>query len=258
MLSARSAILAALAASLLSGCSMVGPDFQSPPAQLNPSWLNSGESRVAEDPGNNGEWWRTFNDPALNRLIEIGYAQNLPLQVAGATGAAVAGAAGRDDRRGVPADTAGCGLARADAGERARAVRPARATPPSSSTPGQRVGVQASWELDLWGKFRRSVEFADAQLAASVANYDDVLVSLTADLATAYIQLRTLQEQLRVAHANVKVQEEGLADRDRRAFAAASPTSATSSRRRPSWPRPRPRSRSSSSRSSRPATRSRR
>ena len=37
---------------------MVGPDFQSPPAQLNPSWLNSGESRVAEDPGNNGEWWQ--------------------------------------------------------------------------------------------------------------------------------------------------------------------------------------------------------
>ena len=44
--------------------------------------------------------------------------------------------------------------------------------------------MQASWELDFWGKFRRSVESADAQLAASVANYDDVLVSLTADLAT--------------------------------------------------------------------------
>ena len=72
------------------------------------------------------------------------------------------------------------------------------------------MGVQASWELDLWGKFRRSVESADAQLAASVANYDDVLVSLTADLATAYIHLRTFQEQLRVAQGNVKVQEEGL------------------------------------------------
>jgi NodT family efflux transporter outer membrane factor (OMF) lipoprotein len=72
------------------------------------------------------------------------------------------------------------------------------------------IGVQAAWEIDLWGKFRRSVEAADAQLAASVAGYDDVLVSLTADLASAYIQLRTLEQQLLVAHANVRVQQEGL------------------------------------------------
>ena len=63
---------------------MVGPDFQTPPADLNPSWLASGKSRVAKDPTKNGEWWRTFNDPALNRLIEIGYVQSPPLQVAGA------------------------------------------------------------------------------------------------------------------------------------------------------------------------------
>ena len=71
MLGSRSAILAAQAG-LLAGCAMVGPDFQTPPAQLNPSWLSSGESRVAEDPDNNGQWWTTFSDPALNRLIEIG------------------------------------------------------------------------------------------------------------------------------------------------------------------------------------------
>ena len=75
---------AAIATVLLAGCAMVGPDFTTPPAGINPSWLTSGESRVAEDPTNNGEWWRSFNDPALNRLIEIGYAQNLPLQIAGA------------------------------------------------------------------------------------------------------------------------------------------------------------------------------
>ena len=51
---------------------------------------------------------------------------------------------------------------------------------------------------------------ADAQLAATVANYDDVLVSLTADLATSYLQLRTLQQQLAVAEANVEVQQQGL------------------------------------------------
>ena len=59
-------------------------------------------------------------------------------------------------------------------------------------------------------EFRRSVESADAQLAATVANYDDVLVSLTADLAASYLQLRTLQQQLAVAEANVEVQQQGL------------------------------------------------
>ena len=62
----------------------------------------------------------------------------------------------------------------------------------------------------LLGQVPALDQSADAQLAASVANYDDVLVSLTADLATAYIQLRTFQEQLRVALDNVKVQQDGL------------------------------------------------
>ena len=203
----RAAGLTALV--LVAGCSMVGPDFQTPPAELNPSWLGSGESRVAEDPANNGEWWRNFADPALDRLVELGYAQNLPLQIAGArvlqARAQLAVAIGQE----YPQTQQAVGAL-----ERARESARAPFAPENDAsaleyTEGS-VGVQASWELDFWGKFRRSVESADAQLAATVATYDDVLVSVTADIATAYIQLRTFQEQLRVAKANVKVQEEGL------------------------------------------------
>ena len=208
MLGSRSAILAAQAG-LLAGCAMVGPDFQTPPAQLNPSWLSSGESRVAEDPDNNGQWWTTFSDPALNRLIEIGYTQNLPLQVAGArvlqARAQLAVAIGEE----YPQTQQAVGSL-----QRTRESARAAGAPENDASALEyteaTVGVQASWELDFWGKFRRSVESADATLAASVANYDDVLVSLTADLAAAYIDLRTFQEQLRVAKDNVKVQQEGL------------------------------------------------
>ena len=67
----------ALAASLLTGCSMVGPDFTTPEAKLNPSWLGSGESRIAAEPTENGQWWLAFKDPALTRLVDLAYTQNL-------------------------------------------------------------------------------------------------------------------------------------------------------------------------------------
>ena len=64
-----------------------------------------------------------------------------------------------------------------------------------------------AWELDLWGRFRRGIEVADATLLASVATYDDVLVSLIGEVAANYVQLRTFQERLDVAKTNVLIQE---------------------------------------------------
>ena len=69
------------------------------------------------------------------------------------------------------------------------------------------VGLSASWELDFWGKFRRSVESADASLMAAVADYDNALVSLTGDVANSYIQTRTLEKRLAIARQNVAVQK---------------------------------------------------
>src|SRR5262249_28318227 len=69
------------------------------------------------------------------------------------------------------------------------------------------LGLDAGWELDFWGRFRRGIESADAALLASVANYDDALVSLVAEVALNYISLRTLEERLAVAEANVEIQK---------------------------------------------------
>ena len=86
---------------------------------------------------------------------------------------------------------------------------PTRPSAITSSATG-RLGFDAAWELDLWGRFRRGIESSDAELLASVASYDDVLVALVAEVAANYIQLRTLEERLDVAHANVAIQEREL------------------------------------------------
>ncbi|MCJ7686787.1 MAG: TolC family protein, partial [Desulfobacteraceae bacterium] len=72
------------------------------------------------------------------------------------------------------------------------------------------IGFDAAWELDVWGKYRRSVQSGVANLQAIVADYDNVLVSLTAEVARTYIMIRTLEKQLVVARGNVRLQEESL------------------------------------------------
>jgi len=188
---------------------MVGPDFTTPEARLNPNWLDSGQSRITGEPGENGDWWQSFHDPAMTNLVEQAYADNLPLQAAGVrvaqARAQLAVAIGQE----YPQTQQAVGNVLHER-ESARSAGAPQGDASALEYTSNSLGVQASWEVDFWGKFRRNVESADAQLAATVANYDDVLVSLTADVATFYIQLRTLQEQLAVARANVKVQQEGL------------------------------------------------
>ena len=72
------------------------------------------------------------------------------------------------------------------------------------------ISVSASWEIDFWGKFRRAIESADANLLATVADYDSALVSLTADVTNTYITIRTLAKRLGIARQNVETQKESL------------------------------------------------
>lgn len=72
------------------------------------------------------------------------------------------------------------------------------------------IGLQASWEIDFWGKFRRAIESANATWLASIANYDNALVSLTAAVAHSYIAIRTIEKRLVIARENFATQEENL------------------------------------------------
>lgn len=195
----------------LGGC-MVGPDYQPPAAPLAPAWNETGDQSVVTDEIESWAWWQTFQDPVLDRLIELAYQQNLTLQTAGVRVLQARAELGIAAGQFYPQQQQLIGDAtfnRQSAKSPDRALGPARPDSELSFWTGQ-LGAQAAWELDLWGRFRRSVEAADSALLASVADYDDVLVSLTADVATLYIELRTLQQRLRIVRENAVIQEQAL------------------------------------------------
>ena len=193
----------------VSGCIKVGPDFAPPDAIVSEQWMERGDPRVDSTQTINETWWTVFDDSVLDRLIETAYRQNLPLLSAGArvlqARAQLAVAVGQF----YPQTQQAFGSI--DYNRRsARAPFQTGASADLLEYWQNQIGLQAAWEIDFWGRFRRGIESADAALLASIATYDDVLVSLTADVATNYVQIRTLEARLEIAHDNVEVQRESL------------------------------------------------
>lgn len=229
-LRSRSCVLVAVALTL-SGCA-VGPDYQSPkpttPSRFNSMQSDGGSAPLAASA--NPNWWKTFNDPQLDSLIERAVKGNLSLQQAvlriagarqqlnqarGAWAPSVNGNA-RFTRQqlGIKGELESEGVY--DQIDQANSETELRPALDSLSKP---VGLyqgsfDASWELDLWGKVRRQVEMADAQQQQSVEERNDALVSLEAEVARAYLQLRgaqaitqTLQTQLDVAQQTLELMQ---------------------------------------------------
>jgi len=199
-------LLAALAL-LVVGCAMVGPDYSRPQVKVEQTWLETADKKVQTTESNYKDWWQVFKDPALNQLVDTAYRENLPLRIAGVRvlearaqlGVAIGGE--------YPQTQQGVGsYQRARISERAP-----QAAFSNIFTYGQaQVGFSAAWELDFWGKFRRGVQSADAALHASIADYDNVLVSLTGDVGANYVNIRTIEKRLAIARENVIIQTESL------------------------------------------------
>jgi outer membrane protein TolC len=182
-------------------CFKVGPNYSRPPAPVASEWIDYKDPRVkSEEPTNLGEWWRIFNDPALDSLMETAYQQNLTLREAGQRIAAARAERGIAVGNLFPQTQQGFGdYERVKISSKVANAR----TLPKHWFQNWDTGINASWELDFWGRFRRAIEAADAELDASIEDYDDVLVILLADVATNYTQIRTSQERLRFAWLNV-------------------------------------------------------
>jgi NodT family efflux transporter outer membrane factor (OMF) lipoprotein len=193
---------------LASGCLKVGPDFAKPDATVMSNWLEAGSyKQVSTKAEDYRDWWRSFNDPVLDKLIQTAYQQNLPLRIAGVRVLAARAQLGVAVGSLYPQSQQGTGAA--------TKTHPSQTSPLASpGTPAgywsSQIGLTASWEIDFWGKFRRAVESADASLMAAMADYDNALVSLTADVANNYVSLRTLEKRLAIARQNVEVQKKSL------------------------------------------------
>ena len=191
---------------LLSGCTMVGPDYVKPTAPEPEKWLESGDPQIESKEADFGQWWTVFNDPVLNTLVETAYNQNLPLQIAGVrileARAQLGIAFGSQYPQQQQVDASG-------------SVNQLSKNAPNGAFADRyffdyQTSLGAAWELDFWGKFRRAVQTGIANLEANIADYDDILVTLTAEVARTYVFIRTAEQRLIVTHENVKLQERSL------------------------------------------------
>jgi NodT family efflux transporter outer membrane factor (OMF) lipoprotein len=192
---------------LLSACK-VGPDFTPPSADVADKWLEAGDPAVRTAGKDDEHWWTLYQDPTLDRLIYLAYHENLTLMAAGTRVLEARAVLGVNIGESYP-QTQQLG---ANVG-----YNQASQVDPTSNPLHQlenywraSLGAQVDWELDLWGKFRRGVQSADASYLASIASYDDVLVTLLSDVASTYIGIRTLQTQLTIARENVVKQQKAL------------------------------------------------
>lgn len=206
----RARLLCVLLFLLAAGCAAVGPDYKALEADTPEEWLDAQKQLITSDPIR-PDWWGVFGDPELVSLVQEAFARNLTLRVAGLRVYESRASLGVAVGNLYPQSQAAEGSIQAvNPSDRA----PTAPQPGSSGTyPAYNqasIDATASWELDFWGKFRRGVEAARAEVDASVADYHDARVSLAAQTAQTYLTLRIYQERLAIARANVVVQQEGL------------------------------------------------
>jgi len=195
--------LTTVGALAITACAPVGPDFVRPDVALNPSWLDAELDAYESDAVELTEWWRTLEDPVLDKLIETAYQQNNAIKIAGLrvleSQARLGIATGNryPQVQVLAGDASAIGSSESGSGSNSR----------DQSLNQFNLGATLSWEMDFWGRFRRGIEAADASLLASIADYDDVLVLLTAQVADIYVIIRATEEQLKLAKESVDIQQ---------------------------------------------------
>lgn len=194
----KSLCLSALLAFTVYGCTTVGPDYEAPTAEVESNWLEYQDPLIDSTQAVAPEWWKSaFNDPILDRLVEISLAQNLSLRSTGLR---------------VLQSQQQLAIAVGNQFPQQQQINGSASRQKSSAAifNDYSLGFNVGWEIDFWGRFRLEVESASAALDASVANYDSVMVSLISQIAQNYLFIRTTQERLAVAVHNLDLQKESV------------------------------------------------
>lgn len=186
----------------------MGPEYCPPAAPVADEWLDEGNDEVINAAMDYSYWWSVFQDPVLDELIDTAYHENLTLRIAAQRiiearaqrGIAVGNLFPQHQQM----------IGHYTRQELSDTAYPFGEFPIRKHYDDWLTGFDASWELDIWGRVRRGIESADANLDARVASYDDILVMVQAEVASAYLQLRTTEERLALARQNVELQERTL------------------------------------------------
>jgi len=197
---------AVLLALLLSGCSFLETGFVRPSPDLPGQWAGAQGASQTSMAGEN--WWGLFNDPVLEALVDEAQQHNHDIAAAAARILEAEAALGVTEADRYPIITAN------GAGSR-KGISEVTATPLFGGMPRYQNDVQvtlnASYEVDVWGKYRRADDAARAQLLAAQAAQDTVRLTLTADVAQQYFNLLTVDAQLAVIRAQLQSRTDSLA-----------------------------------------------
>jgi NodT family efflux transporter outer membrane factor (OMF) lipoprotein len=203
----RTGIAIAVTSLGLSGCTVLGPDYQEPEVTWLDKWQTDLYGQVA-DPQQQSEidlrfWWQLFDDPVLNSLIDSARQQNPSLRIAGLRileSRAALGIAGSNLYPQV--QQLNSSVSRVNTQNRDGA-----AADNDQSFTSYSADFSVSWELDFWGRFRRGIESADAAFFASITNQQDVQVLLSAQVADLYFAYHTALTRIAIAHKNADIQK---------------------------------------------------
>ncbi len=189
------------------GCAAVGPDYVPPIASMPAVWSSDLAEGVPSGDAELHEWWKLFEDPVLSGLIDRASGGNLDLRAA---------VSRIDEARAMLGVARGARLPRIDADASYSRSRQSSESSLGGKSIGDLVSVSdvdtyataigAGWEVDVFGRVRRSVESSHANWQASVEDYGAVLVALRAEVALVYIKTRTLQGRIAIAERNVAAQ----------------------------------------------------
>lgn len=193
----------AAATALLAGCA-VGPDYVPPDTSATPTqWAEPLEAGLTTRSADLARWWTALRDPVLDRLVERAIASNLDLRIATARLAEARAQRGVAFSEFFPFTDATGRYSRYRNSEGIGSFR-------AGENDLFSAGLDASWEIDVWGRIRRNVEAADADIASAKENRRDVLVTLLGEVGVNYADLRGFQQRLIIARENVRTQAESL------------------------------------------------
>ena len=190
---------------IFAGCA-VGPNYHAPKSEVSAGFANGNQTNFAAT-ATAVDWWRGFNDAILERLVTEALATNQDLRIATARVREARALHGQAVADAFPVVTGQAGYT--------KSVSSADSIP--FALPREQrelelfnVGFDATWELDIFGGVRRSIEAAKAEVGSAQANRQFVLISIVGELARSYFELRGQQHELEVAQKNVQNQRESL------------------------------------------------
>jgi len=196
------ALIPVAAVAFFAGCSAVGPDYKQVDVKMSKGWhseLAPGLAGGTLSSSDMAIWWSSFNDPVLSELIDRAIKNNLSLKEALARVREARAQRGISQAATLPTIDGSGSISRSSSSENSGG---------KGVSTQYFTGFDAGWELDIFGGVRRSIEASEATLQINIEDLNDVMVSLLAETALNYIDVRTYQKRLAIADTNLKSQQE--------------------------------------------------